>query len=311
MKFLIVGASGFIGRHVLKLAKRMGHNTLGTRSRSGSGGLVKFDLLEDRIATQVGADFWKSDGQVIAVICAAISQIDRCFLERDASYKANVENTVGLIEDLRLHDSKPVFLSSSFVFDGSIGYYPDVFPHSPISEYGRHKSEVEMYLTQNVPEALVLRLDKIIGSDPEEHHLFADWHRSIVEQETLVCIEGQLFSPTFVDDVARAVIFGVERNMAGVFNVANSEFSFRDELARQFALILGKRVEVVCKSQKDLGFADLRPLKSYLDATKFASATGMRFTSIREVMREFARRIQSEENGQRDGGEPGQSVDSG
>lgn len=291
MKFLIIGASGFIGRHIMAHVKAMGYEALGTQSRLSKSGLIPFNLLEDRIGDRIDPSFWTSSEPVVSVICAAISQIDRCLLEKETSYKVNVENTIRLIDDLRDYGSKPVFLSTSFVFDGRDGYYPDSYPHSPICEYGRQKSEVETYLVSNVPESFVLRLDKIVGDDPSENHLFTEWYQWITDGKPVVCMEGQWFSPTFVVDVARSIQLGCERKLAGCFNVANSECFSRDDLARQFVRFLGKRAEIICRTQQELGFADMRPAKSYLNSTKFINAIGMQFTSMHEVFERFSRRV--------------------
>jgi dTDP-4-dehydrorhamnose reductase len=77
----------------------------------------------------------------------------------------------------------------------------------------------------------------------------------------------------------------------GVFHVSNSEFFHRDELARQFCHALGIVPNVVTKPLAEFHFADKRALKSYLDGSRFANKTGLRFTSMREVFHQFIRRL--------------------
>ena len=60
------------------------------------------------------------------------------------------------------------------------------------------------------------------------------------------------------------------------------------ELVEQFALSLNMKAEIMPKPQSDFDFLDPRPLKSYLDSTKFIKATDVRFTSMREVFQQFA-----------------------
>lgn len=291
MRFLIVGASGFVGRHALAYVRSLGYAALGTQSRDGQPGLITFDLLRHRISHRIPPAFFENDEPVIGVICAAVTQIDRCAKEQETSYKVNVERTIQLIHDLTALGAKPIFLSSSFVYDGAVGYYGEDYPHSPVSAYGRHKSTVERYLQEHLPDVLVLRLDKIVGDDPSEHHLFSEWYHWVSEGRPITCIEDQVFSPTFVTDVAGAIVASCGEGLSGVYNVAGSEFFSRVELARQFVLALGRDADIVCKSQAALKFLDLRPLKSYLDSTKFVKATGMRFTSMREVFQVFRQHL--------------------
>src|ERR1039458_3140521 len=287
MKFLIIGASGFVGRHVLALSKSSGYEALGTQAHSPRPGLLPFDLLTDRITDRVPPSFFETGQPVYAIICAVISQIDRCYRERSISHKVNVENTIRLIEDLRNHGTKIVFFSTSFVFDGNAGNYNEQDPPHPLSEYGRQKASVEHFIQSNPDGKLVLRLDKIVGDDPAENHLFSEWYRSMQGNQPITCIAGQVLSPTYVGDVASGVIVACQQGLSGLYHLAGPEIFPREELARQFTRAVGQQSPIHSKSQEEFGFLDKRPLKSYLDSTRFVKATGMRFTPMRTVFNEF------------------------
>lgn len=291
MRFVIVGASGFIGRHTLAYVRSLGYEARGTQNCSTYSGLIPFNLLEHRIGDCVGKEFFDTDTPVFGVICSAICQIDRCRQEPQLSYKVNVERTIALIEDLFALGATPVFLSSDGIFDGTLGYYSEEHPPSPVNEYGRQKVAVESYLHRAVPKSLTFRLSKIVGDDPLEHHIFSEWWQWLREGRPITCIDGQLFSPTFVDDVAKAIVLACARGLTGVYHVANPELFSRDELARQFLVALRCEAPIICKSQEALHFVDPRPAKSYLDSTRFVRATDMRFTSMRQVITQFIKRL--------------------
>lgn len=293
MRVLVVGASGFVGRHVLAHALAAGYEAMGTQARTGRPGLITLDLQRDRVWDRVDAAFSGNDGRAVAVICAAMSQIDRCFVEREVSRTINVDGTLHLVQDLRARGVKPVFLSSSFVYDGELGYYAEEQPPCPLSEYGRHKVEVERALANGAGDALVLRLDKVVGDDPNEDHLFSEWYRWARAGRPITCVQGQVLSPTYVGDIARGILGACEQGLRGVYHLANCEFFARDELARQFLAALGLDGRVECRPQAAFGFADLRPRKSYLDSTRFVRATGVRFTSMREVFVAFRQKLRS------------------
>lgn len=287
MRFIVVGASGFLGRHILKLAHSLGYEAIGTQSRSNYPDLITFDLLQDRLETCLPSSFLESDVPTFGVICAAVTPMDRCIHDQENSYKVMVTNTIQLIESMVAFKIKPVFMSTSFVYDGKVGYYNEQQPYSPISEYGRNKAIVDEYLQKKQPKALVLRLDKIVGDQPSENHLFSEWHQLVKQDQPIICIQDQLFSPTLVDDIARATISGCEHGLTGVYNTTNSEFFTREELARQFVFALGKEAKIISKPQDSFNFLSRRPLKSYLDSTKLVKALGIRFTSMREVINSF------------------------
>lgn len=291
MRFLVVGASGLVGGTLFSLLERLGRPTLGTQAAMRRPGLTGFDLKDDRIADKVDPAFLSAGA--VAVICASICQIDRCRREGDAARVVNVGHTIRLADDLRARGVKTVFVSSGYVFDGARGYYAEEHARRPICEYGRHKQAVEDHLLARDPEALILRLDKVVADDPAREHLFTEWHRWLAAGKPITCIQGQVFSPTLAGDVARAVVRAAELGLRGVYHVANPEFFAREELARQFAWALDRDPVIVSRPQSDFAFDDPRPEKTYLDATKFSRAADFRFTSMREAFLSFRARLEA------------------
>ncbi len=291
MKFLIIGTSGFVGRHVYDYVRSVGQEAMGTQSTSHDPELITFDLSRHRIKDCVPTSFLESDEEIFGVICIKFGLMDRYARELELSNKIEVKNMTLLIEDLVSIGIKPVYLATSYVFDGSAGYYPDDFPHSPISEYGRQKAKVEKYIKNSSKDILALRLDKIVGDNPSDAQLFSEWYQWMSESRSITCIKGQILSPTFAGDIAKGIYLGCKNGLSGIYNLANPEFFLRDELARQFALALGRKAQIISKPQAEFDFVEPRPLKSYLDSSRFIKATGMQFTSMREVFNTFKIRL--------------------
>ena len=293
MKFLIIGASGFIGGNVLAYVRSKGFTAVGTQSQPRNPDLVTFNLAQDRIHDCVGQKFFADGAHVCIIICAVVSNMDRCLLERDYSHRVNVVQTVQLIEDVRPFGAKIVFLSTCFAFDGTRGYYNESQPVSPVNEYARHKVEVEQYLQQHVPSAFIARLEKVVSDEPDDRQLFAQWQQLAQAGRPIVCIDGSLLSPTYVVDIARALTLVCERNLSGLYHVCNSEFFYRDELARQFCHAVGWPPKVERRALEAFQFPDRRALKSYLDGSRFAELSGMRFTPMSYVFRSFRTKVES------------------
>jgi len=281
MKYLVIGASGFVGRYMLAHVRSQGQQAIGTQATSRLAGLVNFDLLMRRIRDCVDPAFFEGNEPVVAIICAAISQLDRCTRERSVTHVVNVDMTIRLIQDLRALKVKPVFLSSACVFDGVKGRYLESDVTHPTIEYGRHKEAVENYLRREVPEGLTLRLDKIIGDQPDERHLFSEWYGWVKEGKPIVCIRGQEFAPTSVEDAARAIGLSCEQGLSGLFHAASPEVYTREALAKEFQAAMGERTNIVSRLQEDMGFSAPRPLKASLDSTRFRAETGFLFTPTR------------------------------
>ena len=285
-----MGASGFVGRHVAAYLKNQGHEIIGTAS-SGRHGLIPFKLESERIYQKLPADFFNSDTPIHAVICAVMGNIDRCASEKELAYRINVEGTRRLLEDLNSLKVKIVYLSSSWVFDGVGGPYAEHHHHAPVNEYGRHKSIVEKFVTAHLPDATVLRLDKIVGANAKERHLFSEWYDWTALGKPIICIAGQLMTPTFVEDVARAVHVATTKNLKGLYNVANTEAVSRVELAERFLAALKLKGAIRELEQSMVGLLEKRPLRTALDSTSFIAAAKFQFTPLQNVFASFRNSI--------------------
>lgn len=126
-----------------------------------------------------------------------------------------------------------------------------------------------------------------MGDLPQEKHLFSEWAECLKASQPIPCIQGQVFSPTSVDDIAKAIGIALEKDLSGLYHVANQEIFSRHELARQFLLLSGKKGKTVFKTPKELGLLDKRPLHSFIDCSKFIRDTGMEFTLMQDLIQSF------------------------
>ena len=287
-RYLIIGASGFIGQNIQSYLAARNYPVLGTQSKARPNALTKFDLLADRITDCVPRHFLAGVGQLQVVICAMVTNIDQCLTERETSHRINVEHTIRLIQDVAPYGAQITFLSTGYIFDGKDGYYNETDVPTPVNEYARHKREVEEYLQAHHPTALILRLDKIVGDNPEQNHMFAHWLKLAQTGAPIVSIQGSVLSPTYVGDVAYGIHEAHQRRLQGLYHLANAKFFHRGELAYQFCRALGFPTNVAERPLHQFGFADTRALKSYLNGSRFAAATNLTHTPMSDVFRRLA-----------------------
>jgi dTDP-4-dehydrorhamnose reductase len=228
MKLLVVGASGFIGSHLMIAAKSRGIRAVGTRNNKESNELICFDITSQKIDRVLPKDFFESTMPRYAVICSAVCRLDTCYLYRDKTYEVNVKGAVNLMDDLNKIGIKPIFISTEFVFDGEMGYYDETYEPNPLNTYGRHKLEVERYLAASNFKSLILRLSKVVGDSPLDEHFFSDCYKKMIKGDEICCIEGQIFSPTYVKDVAEGILEAINNDLSGIYHLANHEYFERE-----------------------------------------------------------------------------------
>lgn len=286
MKFLVVGASGFLGGTILRRLRAKGFEVTGTQCAANRPGLIRFDLARDRITECVPQAFFRGNEPVCAIVATTARAMDECATREWADH-VHIDCTLQLLKDLAARGVRVLFVSTGYVFDGSVGYYTENDEPRPISQYGRQKLAVEVALSATVPDALVFRLEKIVSDEMASRNLFTQWLNAIRGCGKIECIRNQIFAPTAGRDIADASLAAFEKQLCGLFHVCNTEFFLREELAFQFCRTTGLQATIVSRPVEEFGFADPRPLKTYLDASKFQQATGFVFTPVRKVMEGF------------------------
>ena len=72
-----------------------------------------------------------------------MTKLDPCETNQELAHKVNVEGTENIIQGCKLNNSKLVYISTDFVFDGKKGDYKEEDITNPLSCYGKTKLEAE------------------------------------------------------------------------------------------------------------------------------------------------------------------------
>lgn len=153
-KIYILGASGFIGSHLMKLLQ---HTTpMISIGRTMSD--IKFDLSCDdpAIITQLLVP-----GDCL-IFLASISSPEICNNEVDYASIINVKNTSNVISAATQRGAKVIFASSDAVFGSSKRLFDDCDSPCPSSNYGEMKAAIEYEFKGN-PFVKIIRLSYVIG----------------------------------------------------------------------------------------------------------------------------------------------------
>ncbi|MEA3254649.1 MAG: sugar nucleotide-binding protein [Candidatus Altiarchaeota archaeon] len=122
MKILLTGAGGLLGTSILNSCGYDIYPTrLDIRNREGVGKLVK----------EISPD--------VIIHTAALTNVDYCETHKKEAWDVNVRGTRNIAEASRLVNSKMVYISTDYVFDGEQGTYLEYDRPNPINYYGETK----------------------------------------------------------------------------------------------------------------------------------------------------------------------------
>ena len=214
-RFLVLGASGLIGRNLSTCLAP--ENAVMTYASTPFAGGVSFNPLTQRLK-DLGRD---ARACTHALILFADSKPDSCFANPARSQQINVDCLRTLATDLLDAGIAPVFTSTEFVFAGSGGNYRETDPADPVLLYGRQKQAAENLLTSLDPSVLILRLAKCFGSEPQDGTIFTHWLGQLSRGVThLACASDQIFSPLHATEAARALLAAATAGLAGIYHLA-------------------------------------------------------------------------------------------
>lgn len=241
MRFLVTGAAGFIGSHLVKALRAEGHQVTGIDRRVGAD--VRGDLLEMELDPLLD--------QVEAVIHLAGQPGVRESWDHFAAYsRGNIETTQRLLEALRgrsLH--KFVLASTSSVYGQAPMPAREDGPVLPVSPYGATKLAAESLCdlygrTAGLPW-VALRYFTVYGPGQRPDMAFSRWLKA-ARDDTPVQVYGagdQVRDFTYVSDAVEATIRAAVGRAAGMaINVGGGSRVPIQQALKMIERITGKRL---------------------------------------------------------------------
>lgn len=201
--------------------------------------------------------------------------------EKSPCWKINVEGVKNVTDACKKHGKKLIFISTDFVFDGEKGPYSEedhvAEDPSKVTFYGLTKIEGERYIQDNLEDGqyLILRIAyPYSGVNTGKDDLILKDVHWYEQGQPYGLFEDQSFTPTYILDIAKAIIRILENNQAGIFHVASpstaTQYEFALELLRK---VKGENISLKTASLEEAikNGAYFRPLKGGLKVDKITS----------------------------------------
>lgn len=286
----VTGASGFLGRIVARRLESAGR-ILRLGHTQGGPDVERLDL-RDADAVRAWAARARPD---VVIHGAAYRDPDFCESHPEETERLNAGAVRNLCAALP-EGARLVFISTDYVFNGQKPPYHEDDPPSPIQEYGRSKALGEQAALAR-PGSLVLRIPLLIGMAPD--FASSGFIAQIITQhlkrtDAHECDGVLIRYPTWIDDVAEALAFLLERRAEGIFHMSGSDRLTRYDAVRAAARVLGFTCDHVRPSTRVVPRAAARPPDSALATDKICALGFRHFTPFDDVVRAFAHAFPAE-----------------
>ncbi len=285
-KILVTGANGLLGQKVSEMfANESDHILFLTDIQDSVAGLKGFDYAQLDITKKNDVkNIYKAFEPDVTINCAAFTNVDACEIERELSWRINVDGVKNLLFASHVSSSKIVHVSSDYIFDGRMGNYDESSVPNPLSFYGKEKLASENAVITSGIDSAIVRTMIIYGNGINVKPNFALWLiNTLGKKEQVNIVTDQFGQPTIVDDIALGILRIVNKERRGIYNISGSEYLSRFEFAKKVCEIFkfDQRLLVPIVTA-DLDQSADRPMNSSFILLKSETELGMKTLNVTE-----------------------------
>ncbi|KAK7495281.1 hypothetical protein BaRGS_00013463 [Batillaria attramentaria] len=262
-KVLITGASGLLGRAVMREFEANGSWTiLGLAFSRAGQKLKKVDLTNPQAVTEVLQEFKPS----VVIHCAAERRPDVVEKQEEATYSLNVQATKSLCQSAAAVDASVIYISTDYVFDGKNPPFKVTDPPNPLNKYGKSKLEGEKVCLAEGKANAVLRVPILYGEVEQLDESAVTVLFTKVKNPSVECVmsDYERRYPTHCDDIA------VGEDISGIFHWSGDEMMTKYDMAVAMAEAFGIPKGHI-KADKNPSGGAPRPYDAHLDSSRVES----------------------------------------
>jgi len=270
---LILGCRGMLGSACLR--------TFGPEVKGCD--LAEFDIADQQ---QTLNEIGRLAPRLI-VNCAAATDVDRCELDREYADSANVIGPGNVAATAAAVGARMVHISTDFVFRRDKGRELSGERHASthqllraIQAQGRRGGASR---TAQRPRGAHLVALRRWGS-----HFPAKVLRWVASAPEIKVVNDQFGSPTYAEDLARALHALVETGARGIYHLGGAGCVSRYDWARETVALAGLNTDVIPARTSDFPLPASRPAHSCLDCSK-AAALGIELPPWRDGLARYLR----------------------
>jgi dTDP-4-dehydrorhamnose reductase len=290
-KILITGANGFLGQFLVRDLWQKGYEVIATGK--GENRLpftyterFTYDTLDIGKSASVHSVFDKHKPNLV-IHAAAITQVDDAERNTELAEQINVQGTAEVLVDAETYAEYILFISTDFVFDGNKGMYEEEDDLQPLSFYGFTKMQAEAIMsTAEIPYSIV-RTCLVYGKplSGARSNIIQWVSGKLQANEAIKVVNDQVRTPTYVEDLSKAIVQLVEQRLTGIYHISGKEVFTPYEMAVATANYLGADTSLItpvdASTFKEVG---KRPLKTGFSIKKAETLIGFQPVSFQEAL---------------------------
>lgn len=180
---------------------------------------------------------------------ASMADVDKCEeyknseKEDNKPLQINARGTENLMKACKEFNTKMIYISTDYVFDGEKGNYNEEDETNPLSYYAQTKRMGEKIVGIVSKESrlpcIIARVAQLYGynNEKDKNNFFKHIYSNLNQGKKAKVFTNQFITPTLIDDIAYALMELIETKKEGVFHVAGSEKVSRAEQAVKIASV--------------------------------------------------------------------------
>ena len=262
IRFFVTGVGGQLGHDVVKELKNRGFIDIIAPTRE------QLDLsFEGDVRNAI-----KDTNPDVVIHCAAYTQVDAAEDNEDIAKRINVDCTRYIAEECKNINSKLIYISTDYVFDGTKPLdevYETTDQTNPQNVYGKTKLEGEKAAFIN-PKTFVVRTSWVFGINGKN---FVKTMLNLSEtRDELNVVSDQFGSPTYTVDLAKLLVDMSLTDKYGLYHANNEGYCNWAEFAEAIFKENDKNVKVNYITSDEYPQKATRPKNSKLSKQSLVNA---------------------------------------
>lgn len=286
LKFLITGACGLLGAHLVAALSR-GHEVFGTDRHPWWGDRPAAVIQGDLGAPGFVTDLVASVVPDVIIHCAAMVSVDACEETRALAYAGNADVT-RIVAHAAPPGSLVVYVTTDGIFKGDTPFATEAQLPCPRTVYGRSKLHGEWEVQQATDNHLIVRTN-FYGWSSGLKQTSAEWlYHALETGDEATLFEDFFFTPIYVVHFVERLRLLIDGGHRGIIHLCGKDRISKYEFGMRMAEVAGfPTANIRCGSIEKATLKAPRPRDMSLSCERYRGLVGRDVPSCREGLRRF------------------------